>query len=104
MNLALKTSPSQVRILTLGLDKQAPDEFSVVARAPLELPPDYSLRPPRAGTLRPQDLTPTETARTSNPSRSRSDAAIRARAPDSQIVTTGFDASSAPSPTFRSSR
>ncbi len=48
---------------SLGLDKQAPDEFSVVARAPLELPPDYSLRPPRAGTLRPQDLTPTETAR-----------------------------------------
>jgi hypothetical protein len=48
---------------SLGLDKQAPDEFTVVARAPLELPPDYGLRPPRAGTLRPQDQTPTEIAR-----------------------------------------
>ncbi|MBV9522052.1 MAG: DUF3035 domain-containing protein [Alphaproteobacteria bacterium] len=48
---------------SLGLENRAPDEFTVVARAPLELPPDYTLRPPRAGTLRPQDQTPTELAR-----------------------------------------
>ena len=30
----------------LGLEKQSPDEFRVVSRAPLTLPPDYSLRPP----------------------------------------------------------
>ncbi len=30
----------------LGLTKQSPDEFKVVARAPLSLPPDFSLRPP----------------------------------------------------------
>jgi Protein of unknown function (DUF3035) len=48
---------------TLGLEKQAPDEFGVVARAPLSLPPDYGLRPPKAGALRPQDTTPTAAAR-----------------------------------------
>ncbi|MGE0256339.1 MAG: DUF3035 domain-containing protein [Alphaproteobacteria bacterium] len=34
---------------SLGLSKPAPDEFSVVSRAPLSLPPDYTLRPPRPG-------------------------------------------------------
>jgi hypothetical protein len=46
-----------------GVDKSPPDEFSVVKRAPLELPPDYTLRPPRAGALRTQEVTPTEQAR-----------------------------------------
>lgn len=31
---------------TLGYGKNAPDEFAVVTKAPLILPPDYSLRPP----------------------------------------------------------
>ena len=31
---------------TLGLNRTAPDEFTVVARAPLTLPPDYNLTPP----------------------------------------------------------
>lgn len=39
----------------LGLVKQSPDEFAVLQRAPLELPPDYSLRPPRPGAPRPQE-------------------------------------------------
>ena len=30
----------------LGIGKHSPDEFQVVRRAPLVLPPDYSLRPP----------------------------------------------------------
>ncbi|MGY8960888.1 MAG: DUF3035 domain-containing protein, partial [Alphaproteobacteria bacterium] len=38
----------------LGYEKAAPDEFSVVKRAPLALPPDYGLRPPRVGAQRPQ--------------------------------------------------
>lgn len=42
----------------------APDEFRVVTRAPLELPPDYALRPPRPGEPRPQELQPNEEART----------------------------------------
>ncbi len=33
----------------VGLAKQSPDEFSVVTRAPLSQPPDFDLRPPRAG-------------------------------------------------------
>ena len=38
-----------------GLTKQSPDEFRVVARAPLSLPPDFTLRPPEPGAVRPQD-------------------------------------------------
>jgi hypothetical protein len=38
-----------------GLDKQAPDEFAVVTRAPLSMPPDYGLRPPTPGAERPQE-------------------------------------------------
>ena len=34
---------------SLGLGKRQPDEFQVVRRAPLILPPDYSLRPPEPG-------------------------------------------------------
>src|SRR3546814_12506032 len=39
---------------SLGLTKQSPDEFRVVSRAPLTLPPDYNLRPPEPGAPRPQ--------------------------------------------------
>jgi hypothetical protein len=35
----------------LGLSKKAPDEFSVVRNAPLSLPPNFSLRPPRVGEV-----------------------------------------------------
>lgn len=42
----------------LGLVREAPDEFSVVKRAPLELPPDYYLRPPVPGAQRPQEQAP----------------------------------------------
>ena len=38
----------------LGLDKQAPDEFAVYSRAPLSLPPDYTIKPPTPGADRPQ--------------------------------------------------
>lgn len=39
----------------IGLDNKPPDEFAVVTRAPLALPPDYNLRPPAPGTRRPQE-------------------------------------------------
>ncbi|MAF96984.1 MAG: hypothetical protein CMM60_14715 [Rhodospirillaceae bacterium] len=35
-------------------DKNAPDEFAVYSRPPLSLPPNYRLRPPAPGTVRPQ--------------------------------------------------
>ena len=47
-----------------GGGRSAPDEFRVVAKAPLVVPPDYSLRPPRAGQPRPQELQPESAART----------------------------------------
>ncbi len=47
----------------LGLGRQSPDEFTVVSKAPLILPPDYALRPPAPGAPRPQEVTPERTAR-----------------------------------------
>lgn len=47
----------------LGGNKVAPDEFRVVTSAPLTLPPDYNLRPPRPGEPRPQELEPGAEAR-----------------------------------------
>jgi Protein of unknown function (DUF3035) len=47
----------------LGMGKRSPDEFAVVSRAPLILPPDYGLRPPRPGESRPGVDTPSEQAR-----------------------------------------
>ncbi len=47
----------------LGLNKQSPDEFRVVARAPLSLPPDFTLRPPEPGIARPQEGTAAQQAR-----------------------------------------
>lgn len=41
---------------SLGGGKTAPDEFRVVKKAPLILPPDYNLRPPKPGDPRPQEL------------------------------------------------
>jgi hypothetical protein len=38
---------------SLGLGKRSPDEFQVVRRAPLVLPPDYNLRPPEPGATGP---------------------------------------------------
>jgi len=48
----------------LGIGSATPDEFRVVARAPLIVPPDYSLRPPAPGEPRPQELQPESAART----------------------------------------
>ncbi len=36
---------------TLGLNKAAPDEFRVIAKSPLVIPPDFSLRPPLVHTM-----------------------------------------------------
>jgi hypothetical protein len=48
----------------LGMGKVTPDEFRVVTKAPLTVPPDYSLRPPAPGEPRPQELQPESAART----------------------------------------
>ena len=43
--------------------KKAPDEFKITTRAPLEMPPNYQLRPPRPGAQRPQEDTAIEEAK-----------------------------------------
>ena len=37
----------------------SPDEFRVVKKAPLVVPPDYNLRPPQAGQAQPFEVDPT---------------------------------------------
>ena len=47
----------------LGMGKNAPDEFAIATKAPLVIPPDYALRPPKPGESRPAALSPSERAR-----------------------------------------
>ena len=47
---------------TFGLNKSAPDEFTVVTKAPLVLPPDFALRPPEKDGRSPQVMPPQERA------------------------------------------
>lgn len=47
----------------LGLTRSSPDEFAVVKRAPLEMPPEFSLRPPQPGAQRPQEQATADQAR-----------------------------------------
>ena len=53
--VAATTSGCENARRALGMEKQAPDEFAVVTRAPLTMPPDYGLRPPSPGEERPQE-------------------------------------------------
>jgi hypothetical protein len=46
----------------LGLERQTPDEFAVVSRAPLTLPPEFGLRPPDPEGQRHQNLRPSQEA------------------------------------------
>lgn len=47
----------------LGFEKAPPDEFQVVERAPLAMPPEFGLRPPAPGAVRPQEGSTTDQAR-----------------------------------------
>lgn len=46
----------------MGLTKDPPDEFAVVTKAPLIIPPDYTLRPPKPGAAPLNQVSPTESA------------------------------------------
>lgn len=48
----------------VGASRSSPDEFRVMTHAPLTLPPDYNLRPPRPGEARPGESDPSSEART----------------------------------------
>ena len=45
-----------------GLSKEGPDEFAVVTKAPLIIPPDFNLRPPRDGAPPVNQVEPTDAA------------------------------------------
>jgi hypothetical protein len=47
----------------LGNNKVTPDEFRTVTIAPLTVPPEYNLRPPRPGEPRPEEIYPDQQAR-----------------------------------------
>lgn len=47
----------------LGAEKVTPDEFRTVTIAPLTVPPEYNLRPPRPGEPRPNEIYPDQMAR-----------------------------------------
>ncbi len=55
--LALAACSGDELTRTFGLTRDAPDEFQVTTRAPLSMPPDFTLRAPRPGATRPQELT-----------------------------------------------
>lgn len=45
---------------TLGINRDAPDEFVVVSRPPLSVPPEFELTPPTPGAISPQESTRTQ--------------------------------------------
>ena len=53
--LAVTLSACQDARRALGFEKSAPDEFQVVERAPLSMPPEFAMRPPSPGAVRPQE-------------------------------------------------
>lgn len=48
---------------SLGMTKSTPDEFRVVSKPPLVVPPDYALRPPAPGEPTPVELQADSAAR-----------------------------------------
>jgi hypothetical protein len=49
----------------VGIEQVSPDEFAVESRAPLTMPPDFDLRPPKPGAPRPQETTAAQKAQQS---------------------------------------
>lgn len=45
-----------------GFGKNPPDEFAIITKAPLIMPPDYTLRPPKPGAPQPQEVSPSTRA------------------------------------------
>jgi hypothetical protein len=45
-----------------GVTKEPPDEFAVVTKSPLVVPPDFNLKPPKPGAVPTNQSSPTEAA------------------------------------------
>jgi hypothetical protein len=61
--MATATSGCAGLTKAVGGGKNPPDEFAIATKAPLVVPPDYALRPPKPGESRPDELSPSERAR-----------------------------------------
>lgn len=61
--LALALGGCEETRRSIGWDKNPPDEFRIVTRAPLSVPPEFALRPPAPGAPRPQEGTTIDQAR-----------------------------------------
>lgn len=61
--LALTACQSGEVSETLGLNRSAPDEFVVVSRPPLSVPPEFDLTPPRPGEESPHAVSTEQQAR-----------------------------------------
>jgi hypothetical protein len=61
--LALSACSNSTVKDTLGLERAAPDEFRVVSRPPLSVPPQFSLRLPSNADVSPNQLTADKKAR-----------------------------------------
>ena len=48
---------------TLGLTRQGPNEFNIITKAPLVVPPEYNLRPPKLGEVNIEEKYATAAAR-----------------------------------------
>jgi hypothetical protein len=47
----------------IGMERVVPDEFAVVSRAPLAIPPEFTLRPPKPGAPPTQEVSAPDAAR-----------------------------------------
>ncbi|HEX4113484.1 MAG TPA: DUF3035 domain-containing protein [Stellaceae bacterium] len=63
VSLAVALSGCDTFKRAFGLEKTVPNEFDVVENAPLAIPPDFNLRPPRPGAGPTQGVSPTAEAR-----------------------------------------
>jgi len=45
-----------------GITKEPPDEFAVVTKSPLVIPPDFNLKPPKPGAVPTNQVSPTQSA------------------------------------------
>lgn len=62
-SVAMSLSACESTKEQFDFSKKAPDEFAVVKRAPLEMPPNYNLPPPTPGASRPQEQATDQLAR-----------------------------------------
>lgn len=76
---------------TVGLTRTAPDEFVVVSRPPLSVPPDFDLKPPRPGEVRAAESTERQAKKLILKDEGNHAATIEELEPASKSVETAID-------------